>query len=103
MNVYIQNVAGSGDEKLANGKTWIKAYGEVHDLPETCPVCGKKTELQGAHVQRTGMSSGEYIAPLCSTCNNPNNTAIMTIDASWLESKNALWLDNLPENGSFEL
>lgn len=99
MNVLIKNKVGSGVDKLSGGQSWIQAYAERHELPEACPVCGdgEQSKLQGAHVVCPQKGAGTYITPLCPLCNNPGNTAEMSIDESWLLPEDELWLDSLPE------
>ena len=89
--VVVQNVPNSSDYKTPNGDTclgyWEKNTGFKieKDAEFYCPACGNKMSkkydnLDGAHVYKFGKQNEWYFVPLCSACNNPTNTTVMTID-----------------------
>jgi len=47
-------------------------------------ACGEMDNIEGAHVFIVGETSKEYIVPLCSACNNPNNTVEFDVPKSFL-------------------
>lgn len=96
MKVKIRNKMGTAGDVLPSGTSWIDAYSQEHQLPSRCPVCDSLADLQGAHVIRDGLLYNDvvYIAPLCSACNNPNNTHWMEIDERLLVTRDKLfWAD----------
>lgn len=87
----VLNVPESSKYKDPNDNTCIGYWAEKAgykikvDLPYFRPACGAKmsmrdSTLDGAHVYKKGNSKAWYFVPLCSTCNNPNNTDEMTVD-----------------------
>lgn len=97
MKVKIRNKMGTAGDVLLSGTSWIDAYSQVHQLPSRCPVCNSVADLQGAHVIREGLLYNDvvFIAPLCSACNNPNNTQWMEIDEQFLVLRSNLFWDDL--------
>lgn len=87
----VKNVPNSSDYKTPNGDTcleyWEKAvnFKIEENAYFHCPSCGEKiskkdSTLDGAHVYKIDNPTQWYFVPLCSACNNPTNTTVMTID-----------------------
>jgi len=100
MTVYVANAPGEDyDPTVPDGyDSWIdywnkKRYPNNERTAGQCRNCKKKTnDLDGGHVEYCEQRSdgkwyyckakGIYITPLCPECNNPNNTAVFTLDDS---------------------
>ena len=85
------NVPDSSKYKEPEGDTcigyWEKATGfEIkEDTVYRCPACDqpmskKDSTLDGAHVYKPSDANKWYFVPLCSKCNNPENTDEMEVD-----------------------
>jgi hypothetical protein len=76
-----KNVSGSGDQKCKCGswkQHWLNFSGAT-EWPSECSIKGcSEKPVDGGHL-RCSENNLEYIAPLCSKHNNPNNTEEMTL------------------------
>lgn len=81
----VMNVPNSSEYKEPNGDScigyWEKITGFKIDESATyhCPACGKEMSkkednIDGAHVYKPSNPDEWFFTPLCSSCNNPNNT-----------------------------
>lgn len=98
MTVYVANAPGEDyDSTVPDGyDSWIdywnkKRYPNDDKHAGFCRNCKTKTEdLDGGHVEYCEKrndgkwyyikSKGIFITPLCSKCNNPDNTAVFSVD-----------------------
>ena len=87
----VKNVPNSSEYKEPNGSScigyWEKATGiELKDdIIYSCPACGnsmskKDSNLDGAHVYKPSDERKWFFVPLCSACNNPDNTDEMEVN-----------------------
>lgn len=87
----VLNVPNSTDYKEPNNNTCIGYWEEIsgceikENLTYYCPACGKpmskkNSNLDGAHVYKPLDAKRWYFVPLCSKCNNPENTKEMEVD-----------------------
>jgi len=105
MTVYVANAPGEdyNSEHPSGYDSWIdywnkKRYPGTNKKASRCRNCGTEAkdlddgEIEGGHVEYCekisngkwyyNKAKGIYITPLCSECNNPNNTAVFTVDDS---------------------
>jgi hypothetical protein len=102
MKVHVKNAPGEDydpddsdySDVPAGYISWIDYWNQSHfSDANACFNCGKKTDdLDGGHVyylkkdkdgnRVPNESKGIFIIPLCSKCNNPNNTKSFQVDDS---------------------
>jgi len=98
MAVYVANAPGKDyDEDHPSGyDSWIDYWNKkTNKNASRCRNCGAKDlddgEIEGGHVEYceehndewyTNPAKGIYITPLCTKCNNPNNTEVFSVDPS---------------------
>lgn len=94
--VMVKNVPDSSLYKDPDGNSCIGYWEEKtgftikENLPYHCPACGAKmskkdSTLDGAHVYKTSNPGKWYFVPLCSKCNNPENTKEMKVRTTLIE------------------
>ena len=87
----VKNVPNSSEYKEPNGNSCIGYWEEKasfdikKDTIYYCPACNKAmskkdSTLDGAHVYKLDNPYEWYFVPLCSTCNNSNNTKPFDVD-----------------------
>lgn len=87
----VVNVPNSSDYKEPNNNTYIGYWEDISgcelkdNLTYYCPSCHKPmskkdSTLDGAHVYKPSNAKKWYFVPLCSKCNNPENTKEMEVD-----------------------
>lgn len=87
----VVNVPNSSDYKEPNNNTCIGYWEDISgcelrdNLTYYCPSCQKPmskkdSTLDGAHVYKSSNNKEWYFVPLCSKCNNPENTDVMEVD-----------------------
>ena len=87
----VGNVPNSSDYKEPNNNTCIGYWEDISgcelkdNLTYYCPSCHKPmskkdSTLDGAHVYKPSNAKKWYFVPLCSKCNNPENTKEMEVD-----------------------
>jgi hypothetical protein len=90
-DVKVVNAINTAELPLPEGyDSWISYWNDKKNKPAgMCRRCGTKTSvLNGAHVQYVKKNakkewqrvSGLFLVPLCSKCNNPNNTTIFSVN-----------------------
>ena len=105
MAVYVANAPGEDyDSEPPSGyDSWIdywnkKRYLGTNKKASWCRCCKKEKkdlndeELEGGHVEFCekhndgewyyNKANGIFITPLCSECNNPNNTVLFSVETS---------------------
>jgi hypothetical protein len=100
MNVYVANAPGDDyDSEVPSGyDSWIGYWNKLR-YPKNdrharfCCNCRKETtDIDGGHVEycekhndgkwHYNKPKRVFITPLCTECNNPNNTAVFSVDDS---------------------
>jgi hypothetical protein len=100
MKAYVANAPGDDydSEVPLDYDSWIDYWNKLR-YPKNdkhtgfCRNCEKKTtDLDGGHVEYCeeynddkwyyNKTKGVFITPLCTECNNPNNTAVFSVDDS---------------------
>jgi hypothetical protein len=88
--VNVVNAANTAELPLPEGyDSWISYWNDKKGITaKRCRQCKKETsELDGAHVQHVKKNDnghwqrvdGLFLVPLCSKCNNPNNTKVFSV------------------------
>lgn len=101
MAVYVANAPGEDydSERPSGYDSWIDYWNKKNKKKANrCRNCGTNEkdlddgEIEGGHVEccekgdngrwHYNKAKGIFITPLCSECNNPNNTVVFSVDTS---------------------